>query len=223
MTKPIKCHTCNHAKRQCRWLSKTSSSKADRVMKENPGQRSGRSYETELDAANPESNPVHTELKTQNSSGLSRMLSNFGLLLYIATEWQAGDQFRLLIPKARQHGITTLMTCIGYCQTALPQDRFSAHHRRPERKSHSIFDKAILMHENVHPMIRTEIKRILMPKNSFFSETRSVMRIGTAGNEDLGRSQTYQFFSWIRSRLLPERQTVMERSTRMCPGTPGTP
>lgn len=130
------------------------------------------------------------------------------LLRRIAELWQDRKPVRMIIPKARQHGISTVLTCIAYCQTAFRKDRFALTVADKADKSTGLFDKFKLIHEYINPIIKTETKRS-NARELIFSETRSTLRIQTAGTEEIARSATYHFFHGSEVAYYPNAEAVM--------------
>lgn len=77
------------------------------------------------------------------------------------------------------------------------------------------------MHNSIDPSFRTETGRS-NTQELIFTENNSVMRVGTAGSEDTGRSQTYQFFHGSEVAFYQNAETVMLGIMQTIPDIPDT-
>lgn len=129
---------------------------------------------------------------------------------------QAGKPVRIMIPKARQHGISTITEAIIYAKTAFQQNVNAIIVCDKSEHAANIFEMAKLMHEQMNPVIRTETHR----RNAFelaFSENHSKIEIGTTG-----RSGTYHLFHSSETAYYTDAENTMLGVLQTVPNIPGT-
>lgn len=100
---------------------------------------------------------------------------------------------RVLIPKARQMGSSTYLEARYYHKTTWQQGKSAfilAHDGETTKK---IFDMAKRYYDNTPLAIRPEIKHS-NAKELIFKDLDSQYFVGTAGNADIGRGGTVQYF-----------------------------
>lgn len=129
---------------------------------------------------------------------------------------QQGKPVRVMIPKARQHGISTITEAIIYCKTAFQPNVNAIIVCDKSEHAANIFEMAKLMHEQMNPVIRTETHR----RNAFelaFSENHSKIEIGTTG-----RSGTYHLFHSSETAYYTDAENTMLGVLQTVPNIPGT-
>lgn len=115
---------------------------------------------------------------------------------------------RIMIPKARQEGITTCGIAIGYSRAAYTTNKFGLIVADQVVKATGFLDRLKYMHYNTPSPIRTETQKS-NANELIFSETNSSIRIGTAGNEDLGRYATFNFLHCSEAAYYPNADVIM--------------
>lgn len=129
---------------------------------------------------------------------------------------QQGKPVRLMIPKARQHGISTLTEAMIYCKTAFTPNVNAIIVADKSEHASNIFEMSKLMHDQMDEMFRTETHR----RNAFeiaFSENNSKIEIGTTG-----RSGTYHLFHSSETAYYTDAENVMLGVLQTVPNLPGT-
>ena len=129
---------------------------------------------------------------------------------------QQGRPVRIMIPKARQHGISTLSEAIIYCKTAFKPNVNAIIVADKSEHAANIFEMSKLMHDQMKPWLRTETHR----RNAFeiaFSENNSKIEIGTTG-----RSGTYHLFHSSETAYYTDAENVMLGVLQTVPNLPGT-
>ena len=127
-----------------------------------------------------------------------------------------GKPVRLMIPKARQHGISTLTEAMIYCKTAFTPNVNAIIVADKSEHASNIFEMSKLMHDQMDGMFRTETHR----RNAFeiaFSENQSKIEIGTTG-----RSGTYHLFHSSETAYYTDAENVMLGVLQTVPNLPGT-
>lgn len=127
-----------------------------------------------------------------------------------------GKPVRLMIPKARQHGISTLTEAMIYCKTAFTPNVNAIIVADKSEHASNIFEMSKLMHDQMDEMFRTETHR----RNAFeiaFSENQSKIEIGTTG-----RSGTYHLFHSSETAYYTDAENVMLGVLQTVPNLPGT-
>ena len=138
------------------------------------------------------------------------------LMAHIWDMEQQGKPVRLMIPKARQHGISTLTEAIIYCKTAFTPNINAIIVADKSEHAANIFEMSKLIHDKMNPVIRTETHR----RNAFeiaFSENQSKIEIGTTG-----RSGTYHLFHSSETAYYTDAENVMLGVLQTVPNLPGT-
>jgi hypothetical protein len=115
---------------------------------------------------------------------------------------------RLYTPKARQEGITTIGIACGYSLCAYTQNNAGLIVADEVMKAMGFLDKLKYMHHQTSSVYRTETQKV-NANELIFSETNSFMRIGTAGNDALGRYATFNFLHCSEAAYYPNADVVM--------------
>lgn len=129
---------------------------------------------------------------------------------------QAGRPVRIMIPKARQHGISTITEAIIYSKCSFQDNLNAIIVCDKSEHAANIFEMSKLMHEKVPALFRTETAR----RNAFelaFAETHSKIEIGTTG-----RSGTYHIFHSSETAYYQDAENTMLGVLQTVPNLPGT-
>jgi len=129
---------------------------------------------------------------------------------------QEGKPVRIVIPKSRQHGISTITEAIIYCKAAFQHNINAIIVADKGEHASNIFEMSQLMHEQMDEMVRTDTKK----SNAFelsFSENHSKIEIGTTG-----RSGTYHIFHSSETALYQQCEKTMLGVLQTVPDLPGT-
>ena len=128
---------------------------------------------------------------------------------------------RIIIPKSRQQGISTIVEAIIYAKTAFSENVNSVIIADESKKSTNIFDMSKLMHEMLPEEIRSE-KSKSNAKELSFSEMHSKIEIDTAENRDACRSGTYHNLHASEFAYFPHPEELMGGVNQTIPEIPGT-
>jgi len=127
-----------------------------------------------------------------------------------------GIPVRIVIPKSRQHGISTITEAIIYCKTAFQHNMNAIIVADTGEHASNIFEMSQLMHEQMSDLVRTETKK----SNAFelsFRESHSKIEIGTTG-----RSGTYHIFHSSETAFYKNCDKTMLGVLQTVPDLPGT-
>lgn len=129
---------------------------------------------------------------------------------------KTGKPVRIMIPKARQHGISTITEAIIYSKTAFQPNINAIIVADKSEHAANIFEMSQLIHNQMPPRYRTETHR----RNAFeiaFSENNSKIEIGTTG-----RSGTYHLFHSSETAYYTDAENTMLGVLQTVPNLPGT-
>ncbi|NBK24727.1 MAG: hypothetical protein EOM68_22215 [Spirochaetia bacterium] len=129
---------------------------------------------------------------------------------------QQGKPVRIVVPKARQHGISTITEAIIYCITGY-QDNMNAIIVADKREhARGIFNMSKLMQDTMNPAHRPVQKRS-NANELVFSENHSQIVVSTDA-----RSGTYQIFHSSETAFYPHSEDTMLGVLQTVPDDPGT-
>lgn len=100
---------------------------------------------------------------------------------------------RALILKGRQQGMSTYVEGRFYYKTSRQAGKAAFILTHEDRATKNLFKMAKRFHNDCPAHLRPEIEKS-NAKELIFSETDSGYELGTAGNKEVGRSQTVQYF-----------------------------
>lgn len=138
------------------------------------------------------------------------------LIRMIWDQQQRGEPVRIAIPKARQHGISTIVEAIIYCITAYQENRNAIIVADKREHARGIFNMSKLMHDHMNIAHRVEIKRSNATE-LVFSENHSQIIISTDA-----RSGTYQIFHSSETAYYPHADDTMLGVLQTIPDDPET-
>ncbi|TRZ53460.1 MAG: hypothetical protein D4S01_01300 [Dehalococcoidia bacterium] len=128
---------------------------------------------------------------------------------------------RIIIPKARQMGISTITEAMLYCKTAFSENVNSLIIADENAKSKNIFEMSKLMHELMPSEIKPHTKR----SNAIeivFDEIHSKITIASAENTASARSGTYHNFHGSEVAFFKDAATLMTGVNQTIPDIPNT-
>lgn len=129
---------------------------------------------------------------------------------------QAGEPVRLLIPKARQHGISTFTEAMIYCICAFQANTNAIIIADEKSKARGIFEMSKLMHRKMAGIIRTEIAKSNATELSF-SENESKIVVAVDA-----RSGTFHLFHSSETAFYKRAEETMLGALQTVPDAPGT-
>lgn len=127
-----------------------------------------------------------------------------------------GKPVRIVIPKARQHGISTLTEAIIYCMTAYRDNRNAIIVADKVEHARNAFNMSKLMHDKMNVTHRPETKRS-NARELVFSENHSQIVVSTDA-----RSGTYQIFHSSETAYYSNPQETMLGVLQTIPDDPDT-
>ena len=160
---------------------------------------------------------AHLTIKTK-SAELKKFKLNKAqrrVLDIIVTQWNEGKIIRLLILKARQLGISTLIEAIIYAISSQQENINALIIADDADGSNYIFEMSKLYHEQCPPIFKPKEKKS-NEKKLEFEGTHSQILIDTASNPSAGRKYTfrvvhlseYAFFRKVKDLMLGLSQAV---------------
>lgn len=164
-------------------------------------------------------------LKIKNKEGVFTPFSLNKAQLYIHSklEKQLADtgKVRALILKARQMGSSTYLEGRYYHKTSLAKGKsvFILTHEAESTKK--LFDIAKRFYDNVPEVMRPELKNS-NAKELIFKDLDSQYYVGTAGNANVGRGGTIQFFHGSETAFWKNTDAIMTGVIQSVPDMRGT-
>lgn len=138
------------------------------------------------------------------------------LMMHIWNRQQAGKPIRLLIPKARQHGISTFTEAMIYSICSFQNNINSIIIADNKDKARGIFEMSKLMHRKMDLDIRTETLKTNATELSF-EETESKIVVSTDA-----RSGTFHIFHSSETAFYRNAPETMLGALQTIPDEPGT-
>lgn len=128
---------------------------------------------------------------------------------------------RIIIPKSRRQGISTVVEAIIYAKTAFSENVDSIIIADETKKSSKIFSMSKLMDLMFPPEIATKIDKSNARELSF-SEIHSRIEIDTAENRDAGRTGNFHNAHLSEFAYFPHPEELMNGLAQTVPDLPGT-
>lgn len=133
----------------------------------------------------------------------------------IKAQWESGKIIRIIVLKARQLGISTLIEAVIYVLTSQKSNINSLIISDDKDGANYIFEMSKLYHEQMHPLFKTKEKKS-NEKKLEFAGIHSQIVIDTAANPEAGRGSTmqlvhlseYAFFKKVKDLMLGLSQAV---------------
>lgn len=129
---------------------------------------------------------------------------------------QRGEPVRIVVPKARQHGISTITEAIIYCKTGYQENINAIIIADKREHARGIFNMSKLMHDEMNQAHRPEKKRS-NANELVFSENHSQIVVSTDA-----RSGTYQIFHSSETAYYQHAEATMLGAMQTVPDDPGT-
>lgn len=138
------------------------------------------------------------------------------LMMKIWRLQQAGKPVRLLIPKARQHGISTFVEAMIYSVTAFQGNTNAIIIADDKTKARGIFEMSKLVHRKMDADIRTEIAKSNATE-LVFAENESKIVVAVDA-----RSGTFHIFHSSETAFYKHAEETMLGALQTVPDAPGT-
>ena len=159
---------------------------------------------------------VHIKTKDMKLIPLKLNTVQRRLMMKIWKLQQAGKPVRLLIPKARQHGISTFTEAMIYCITAFQPNTNAIIIADEKTKARGIFEMSKLVHRKMDPLIRTELAKSNATE-LVFSENESKIVVAVDA-----RSGTFHLFHSSETAFYRHAEETMLGALQTVPDAPGT-
>jgi len=128
---------------------------------------------------------------------------------------------RALILKGRQQGMSTYVEGRFYYFTSRQDGKAAFILTHEDRATKNLFKMAKRFHKDSPDYIRPEIEKS-NAKELLFSDTDSGYELGTAGNKEVGRSQTVQYFHGSEVAFWKNAASLTKGVLQTIPDMPGT-
>lgn len=159
---------------------------------------------------------VHIKTKDMRLIPLKLNTVQRRLMMKIWKLQQAGKPVRLLIPKARQHGISTFTEAMIYCITAFQPNTNAIIIADDKTKARGIFEMSKLIHRKMNETIRTEIAKSNATE-LVFAENESKIVVAVDA-----RSGTFHLFHSSETAFYRHAEETMLGALQTVPDAPGT-
>jgi len=163
-------------------------------------------------------------LKIKNKEGkLIRFVPNKSQIKIINKIWQLENEnkpVRLVVPKARQHGVTTLITAILYIKTAFNEDKNTLIMAQLKENASEIFDKAMIMQEEILRYLKPITYKSNAKELRF--KNRGNIQIKSAESKKGGRGYTYQNILFSEIAFYSNTEELMTGTLQTVADIPGT-
>ena len=130
------------------------------------------------------------------------------LLKLVVDLWKANKPIRILIPKARQLGVSTLVEAIIMSIVGLAGEKKALIIADEGKKSTNIFNMSKLMYDRMNEVIKPK-KKESNAKVLAFEDIDSRIDIDTAENRDAGRSGNWQLAHLSEIDYFPDAEYLM--------------
>lgn len=107
-----------------------------------------------------------------------------------------GKPVRLIVLKARRHGVTTLAQALGYCKVWLHKNQQVTTLAHTRESSETIFRIGDYFHQNLPGKVRPKRLTARSKRTIDYPGLNSLYYVGTAGGRGPGRGDTLQFVHW---------------------------
>lgn len=107
-----------------------------------------------------------------------------------------GKPVRLIVLKARRHGVTTLAQALGYCKVWLHKNQQVTTLAHTRESSETIFRIGDYFHQNLPGNVRPKRLTARSKRTIDYPGLNSLYYVGTAGGRGPGRGDTLQFVHW---------------------------
>lgn len=165
----------------------------------------------------------HLTIKTKGA-GMKRFVPNRAqrrVIDQIRAAWKAGKPIRLLILKARQLGISTLIEAILYALTGQKNNINSLIISDDKDGADYIFEMSKLYQEQLNPLFRPKEKKSNQKKLEF-DGIHSQILIDTAANPEAGRGSTLQLVHLSEYAFFKKAKELMLGLSQAVPTLPQT-
>ncbi len=163
-------------------------------------------------------------LKIKNKEGkLIKFKPNQSQIKIINKIWELEKEnkpVRLVVPKARQHGVTTLITAMLYVKTAFNEDKNTLIMAQLKENASEIFDKAMIMQEEIIPLLKPITYKSNAKELRF--KNRGNIQIKSAESKKGGRGYTYQNILFSEIAFYSNTEELMTGTLQTVADIPGT-
>lgn len=159
--------------------------------------------------------------KTGEMLPLKPNMAQKRVLNKIKDMWLKGKIIRILVLKARQLGISTVIEALIYSITSQLENQNSTIIADDIKGSNYIFDMAKLYHEKCPDHLKPDIKRS-NEKKLEFAGTHSQILIDTAENPEAGRKYTFRTVHLSEYAFFRKAQHLMLGLSQSVPSMPRT-
>lgn len=163
-------------------------------------------------------------LKIKNKEGkLIKFIPNKAQEKVINKIWELEQEnrpVRIVIPKARQHGITTLIDAIIYIKTAFCPDKNALIMAQLKENASEIFAKTQIMHD----MLISELRPMTFKSNAkeIKFRNRSNIYVKSAESKQGGRTYTFQYALFSEIAFYNNPTELMTGTLQTIADIPGT-
>lgn len=134
---------------------------------------------------------------------------------------KSGKPLRMLILKARQEGVSTLIEAVIYCLVSAKKNISGVIVADDKEGANHLFNMSKRYYENVEWHLKPEIERSNR-KELKFKDTRSMINVHTANEPNAVRKYTYQVVHLSEFALFPYPKELMVALSQTVPKIPGT-
>jgi hypothetical protein len=128
---------------------------------------------------------------------------------------------RALILKGRQEGCSLYLTARNYHLTTRIPGLSALLISHQGQATQHLFSMISRYHKYTNPLLRPETGAANRTQLKF-SDIESQFTVGTAGNEDIGRSSTNQIFHWSEAAYTDNAPAIQDGAMQTIPNLPGT-
>jgi hypothetical protein len=143
------------------------------------------------------------------------------ILNIIKKLWKGGKPIRMLILKARQEGVSTLIEAIIYCIISTKENLSGGIVADDKDGANHLFNMSKLYYENTEGHLKPEIERSNR-KELKFKDRRSVINIHTANEPNAVRKYTYRIVHLSEFCMFPYPNELMVALSQTVPELPQT-